>query len=111
MDAGAAVPHAAVTLQRTADADAIVVVDRDGDAARAVAKFAPDVPVVALCPSRRVARQLSLSRGVRPLHVPDLSAVDAATAARKAADALGGGAAAAVVVVVSGDAITLVDLA
>ena len=60
----------------------LVVADAElGAAARRVAQLAPDVPVVALTPSLRVARQLSLSRGVLPKHVPDLGALDAAAAA------------------------------
>ena len=70
-----ALPLAAVAAQRAADADAIVVVDAaNGDLARRVAQCAPDVPVVALCASRRVARQLSLSRGVFPTFVEDAPA-------------------------------------
>lgn len=75
-----AVAFAAVSAQRATSAQAIVVKECDnGKVARSVARFAPDVPIVALCDSTRIARQLALSRGV--FAKADHTAYDAATPA------------------------------
>ena len=103
-----ALPLAAVHAQRAAGADAIVVVeDEGGDKARKVAQCAPDVPVVALAPSLRVAKQLNVSRGVRPHHAPDATSLDADQAAARAKPLLGD---AASVVVFSKNSVSLHDL-
>ena len=108
VEAHLALPLAAVHAQRAAGADAIVVVeDEGGDKARKVAQCAPDVPVVALAPSLRVAKQLNVSRGVRPHHAPDATSLDADQAAARAKPLLGD---AASVVVFSKNSVSLHDL-
>ena len=102
-----ALPLAAVHAQRAAGAAALAVVEDAGGArTRGVAQCAPDVPVVALAASARVARQLALSRGVAPVHEPGAADLDAAAAAAAARAELGLAADAAVVVY-AGDAVTL----
>jgi len=56
----------AVTAATAHGATAIVVLTASGDTARLVAKFRPSMPVVALCSTSKVARQLQLTRGVLP---------------------------------------------
>ncbi|KAJ8610609.1 hypothetical protein CTAYLR_007154 [Chrysophaeum taylorii] len=69
LDAREALALAAVTAQRACGAAAIVVKETErGATARSVARFAPNVPVLAVCDSPRVARQLALSRGVVATH-------------------------------------------
>lgn len=76
-----ALAFAAVSAQRAASAQAIVVKECDkGNVSRSVARFAPDVPIVALCNSTRIARQLALSRGV--FAKADRVAYDATTPAQ-----------------------------
>ncbi|KAH8052488.1 pyruvate kinase [Aureococcus anophagefferens] len=102
-----ALPLAAVHAQRAAGAAALAVVEDAGGArTRGVAQCAPDVPVVALAASARVARQLALSRGVAPVHAPGAADLDAAAAAAAARAELGLAADAAVVVY-AGDAVSL----
>ena len=64
--------QSAVVLAEGADAGAIVVVETGaGELTRALAAVRPDVPVVAICSSLKVCRQLIISRGVYPVHAPD----------------------------------------
>lgn len=37
-----------------------------------ISAFRPNVPILAFCPSAKVARQLMLHRGVHPIHIADL---------------------------------------
>lgn len=53
-------------LARDVDASAIVVASESGYTARRVAKFRPEVPIVAVTPRDDVARQLGLVWGVNP---------------------------------------------
>ena len=58
---------AAVYLAERVAAQAILVYeDGSGELARGVAKHRPKMPIVALCDSLKVCRQLSISRGVYP---------------------------------------------
>ncbi len=78
----AAVSHAACWLARDVGAAAIVASTTSGATARAVARFRPPVPVVALTPSVEVARQLAVSWGVEtavaPAGLPSAEAMFAA---------------------------------
>ena len=60
---------AAVTLAATAGAAAIVAVTRSGATAHQLAALRPPIPVHAVTPDARVARQLTLCRGVAPMVV------------------------------------------
>lgn len=60
-----AVMHAAVTLGRDVDAEAIVVPTATGGSVRAAAKYRPRRPVIALTHDHQTARQLTLEWGVR----------------------------------------------
>lgn len=63
-----AMAAAACLLAERVGASAIIV-DEDGmgDLTRCVAKYRPTSPIAAVCDSLKVARQLSISRGVQPV--------------------------------------------
>merc|ERR1719387_2119435 len=76
-----ALAESAVVLAEGSEAGAIVVVEAgNGDLTRAISACRPDVPVVAVTPSLKVARQLMVNRGVDPIH----SSGDAVKEARDA---------------------------
>lgn len=62
-----AVCHAAVTLAIETNADALVAFTRSGKTARTLSNLRPGVPIVALCETASMARQLALWRGVVPI--------------------------------------------
>lgn len=64
-----AVAAGAVELARHVQAAAILVTTRSGYSARAVARFRPEIPILAVTDSARVQRQLQLSWGARPIYV------------------------------------------
>lgn len=68
----AAIARAAVTAAEEREASAIVVLTSEGILPRMVSAFRPDVPILAFCPSAKVARMLMLHRGVHPIHIDDL---------------------------------------
>ena len=57
-------------------AAAILCCTRSGATARAIARFRPVAPMVALCPRPRAARQLTLTWGVLPVAVGEYGSVD-----------------------------------
>lgn len=61
---------AACQLAMRQGASAIVTVGQDFSAAAAMARFRPAAPLVVLTDSARLARELTVLRGVAPLHVP-----------------------------------------
>lgn len=61
-----ALSRSARYLARDAGASAIVVASESGYTARKVAKYRPEVPIVATSPDERVRRQLVLSHGILP---------------------------------------------
>jgi pyruvate kinase len=63
----AAISAAAWRATHDVDASAIICATRSGATARAIARFRPDVPIFAVSPLERTARQLALSWGVTPL--------------------------------------------
>jgi len=50
----------------------ILVVTRGGYGVRMIAKYRPPLPIIAITPSKRTARELSLVWGVQPLHIENL---------------------------------------
>ena len=65
--------RAARYLARDVGASAVVVASESGYTARKVAKYRPEVPVVATTPNERVRRRLALSWGIRPATVEQVS--------------------------------------
>jgi pyruvate kinase len=59
--------EAAVTLAASGVARAIVAVTRQGKTARVLSAFRPRVPIFAVTPDDRIARPLTLHRGVTPM--------------------------------------------
>ena len=91
--------HAAVSMARQHQARAIVALDlSDGSLAKRIAAAFPEVPVLALVASPRIARQLNLFRAVVPLvaspddvkhlSLPELSHAQLHDVARLARDSL-----------------------
>lgn len=71
-DVDAAVAKAAVTAAEERDAAVIVVLTSNGSLPRMISAYRPNMPVLAFCPSAKVARQLMLHRGIHPIHIDDL---------------------------------------
>ena len=67
--ANVAMCQAAVHLAEQVDADAIVAFGRTGKTAETLSSLQPLRPVIALCESAKLARQLCLWRGVMPVIV------------------------------------------
>ncbi|MEI8229531.1 MAG: pyruvate kinase [Candidatus Peregrinibacteria bacterium] len=62
--------EAAVRLAKTTEADAMIVITRSGQTAREVARFRPDLPVIACTPTAAVQHSLTIVYGIFPLVVP-----------------------------------------
>jgi pyruvate kinase len=58
------------------DAAALIACTRLGATARAISRFRPSMPIVAVTPSERTARQLALSWGVEALVVGESASTD-----------------------------------
>ena len=71
-----AIARAACGLAEYVGAKAIVAPTQTGSTARRVSKFRPDQPIVAMCTSPGVARQLMLFRGVLPVVSRQATSVD-----------------------------------
>jgi pyruvate kinase len=63
----AALSLAAAGLATGSNAKGIVAYTRTGATARLISRSMPGIPVYAITPFKRIARQLNLARGVRPL--------------------------------------------
>jgi len=63
--------HAACSMAEEIDASAIVVPSFTGTTARFVSKFRPSVPILASCVEEKIARRLSLFRGVDSIIMPE----------------------------------------
>ena len=50
----------------------ILVITRGGYGARMIAKYRPPLPIIAITPSKRTARELCLVWGVQPLHIENI---------------------------------------
>jgi pyruvate kinase len=61
---------AACQLATRLGARAIVAAGQDFEAAASMARFRPEAPLVVLTDSSRLARELTVLRGVAPLHLP-----------------------------------------
>ncbi len=57
-------------------AAAIVAFTQSGSTARRVSKYRPKIPVLAITPSREIARRLSLYWGVQAFHIPEPATVE-----------------------------------
>jgi pyruvate kinase len=66
----AAISAAAWRAASEAEAAAIVVCTSSGAGARAISRFRPTMPILAVTPSERTARQLSVAWGITPVVVP-----------------------------------------
>jgi pyruvate kinase len=71
-----AIARAACRLAHYVRAKAIVAPTQTGSTARRVSKYRPDQPVLALCSSPRVARQMKLPWGVVPVPVRQARTTD-----------------------------------
>ena len=72
----AAVSHAAYMMANQLNAAAIITPTESGSSARMVARFRPKQPVVALCTSETVQRQLCAVWGVYPYFAKEVSYSD-----------------------------------
>jgi pyruvate kinase len=61
------VSNVASILSKMTETKAILVAAMNGEAARLVSRFRPELPICAAVPSTELAHQLNLSWGVRPL--------------------------------------------
>jgi pyruvate kinase len=50
----------------------ILVITRRGYGAKMIAKYRPPLPIIAMTPSARTARELNLVWGVQPVHIKDI---------------------------------------
>ena len=75
-DATEAVAQSAVEIASELGARAIVTVTAGGSTPRAIAKYRPPMPVIALTASERVRHRLALTWGVIPVTVPPTQSTD-----------------------------------
>merc|ERR1719253_8593 len=68
----AAVAKAAVIAAEERDATGIIVFTQEGKLPRVISAYRPNIPILAFCPSAKVARQLMINRGVHCLHDADI---------------------------------------
>lgn len=80
-DVAGAVSRAVSDLARDLELAAIVTATQSGATARAIAAQRPRVPIVAITPDERIARQLALVWDVRPAVVAAYSTIDEMIAA------------------------------
>ncbi|MDQ1357186.1 MAG: pyruvate kinase [Acidimicrobiaceae bacterium] len=71
-----AITAAAWRAAYDADASAIICATRSGTTARSISRFRPPVPVVAVTPSLRTARQLSVAWGIQSVLDQERSSID-----------------------------------
>ncbi|HEX2953268.1 MAG TPA: pyruvate kinase [Bacillota bacterium] len=71
-----AISHATCQTALDLKAAAILTATQSGSTARMVSKYRPQAPIIASTPSWRVMRQLTLSWGVTPMHVPQSANTD-----------------------------------
>nr|WP_245984915.1 pyruvate kinase alpha/beta domain-containing protein [Biomaibacter acetigenes] len=71
-----AISHATCSIARDLGVKAIITSTKSGYTARAVAKFRPEVPIIAVTPREKVTRTLQIVRGVWPLQVEDTRSTD-----------------------------------
>ncbi len=66
----------AVKTSRDINASLIIIITENGSTARMVAKYRPKQPILALCMSASVIRQLNITRGVYCLKIPSFLGTD-----------------------------------
>ena len=71
-----AIAHATVTTATDLGATAIITVTKSGQTARLMSKFRPGAPIISCTPNPIVCRQTSLSWGVIPLTMEEMSSTD-----------------------------------
>ncbi len=71
-----AISRATCSTALALKANAIITATSSGITARAISKFKPKVPIIALSTSERVIRQLSLSWGVYAVLAPQMTSTD-----------------------------------
>ncbi|MEG2366621.1 MAG: pyruvate kinase [Oscillospiraceae bacterium] len=62
-----AITHACCMTAMDLNAKAILAATQSGYSAKVISRFRPECPIIALCQTEKVRRQLSISWGVRPL--------------------------------------------
>jgi len=70
------IASSAVKTQWDVSAKLIICLTETGNTARFVSKYRPEVPILAVTASERIARQLMVSRGVLPLKVDTMTGTD-----------------------------------
>ena len=73
---GGATAHAACTTAKDTNASAIVTVTKSGATPRLISRFRPDAPIIACVLEEQVRRQLSLTWGVTPLMMDNVTSTD-----------------------------------
>ena len=71
-----AISHASCTSAQDLNAKAIVTVTKTGFTAKMLSRFRPSCPIIACAPVERVVRQLSLSWGITPLLIEEVTDTD-----------------------------------
>ncbi len=71
-----AISYSTCTIAQELNADAIITSTQSGHTARMVAKYRPWAPIVAVSSRRRVASQLTLTRGVCSIICPPVTSTD-----------------------------------
>lgn len=71
-----AISHATCSIASELGAKAIITSTKSGYTARAVAKFRPQVPIIAVTFKEKVIKTLQIVRGVIPLEVKETSSTD-----------------------------------
>lgn len=61
------------------NANALIAFTLSGGTARLLSRFRPNIPIIAITPNEIVYRQLALSWGVIPIHIPNIYTIDEAT--------------------------------
>jgi pyruvate kinase len=88
-DMDTAVAKAAVSASTVRGSKAILVVTDTGHLPSLVAAYRPNCPIIAFCPTPKIARQLILNRGIYPVVAPEVAEGNKAVAAMKEAEKLG----------------------
>jgi pyruvate kinase len=76
VDPSAAMGHAACLLAHEVGAAAIICCTRTGRTAEFVSRHRPAQPIIAACPSIKMARRLMLTWGVTPVVIPAYDSMD-----------------------------------
>ncbi|MFX0023566.1 MAG: pyruvate kinase [Candidatus Hermodarchaeota archaeon] len=69
---GHAIHALATEMQELNFRGKILVISRKGYGARMIAKYRPPLPIIAMTPFKRTARELSLVWGVQPVHIDNI---------------------------------------